>query len=235
MVWSIISVIFTILVFLYILKSRLIIKICMNMPFFDVVADALSSYFGVINNITNQPSDKILSTVVESFLFLIVYTVVNRVLKTIFAIGRHERFSPFEKIFKGFIWWIARNVISIGITIAISGFINQFLYSFIGENLFLKFGINTITIVLFVVIAYFVMKLALTNFMVISLGLIISTLVKLIAIEFFTVYAYVILNHPEVFESVSQLSIMIVGVVACIGAVIGNIFFERKIESEYKK
>lgn len=53
------------------------------------------------------------------------------------------------------------------------------------------------------------------------------TLVKLIAIQCFTFYAYTVLNYPEVFESVGHLSIMIVGIVACTGTVIGNVFFEN--------
>ena len=233
MVWSIMSVILTVLAFLYILKSGMIIKICMNMPFFDLVAETIVHYLGITNNVTTTPADNVLSNIIESFLFLIVYTVVNRVLKTIFAIGKHERVSVFEQIFKKGIWWIARNVISIAITVGISGFVNQTLYKLIGENLFLKFGINILTIVLFVIISFVLMKLAVSSFMVISLGLIFSTLLKLVAIQCFTVYAYVILNYPEIFESVSSLLIVIIGIAAITGASIGNVIFENKID-KYK-
>lgn len=235
MIESIVVVVIIVLIFLYVLKAGLFLQLFMEVPFFDIVTGVVSKYMDMENNIPIVSSDDILNGILETFLFLVVFTVIDEILKQFIYVGKHARLSLFDKILKKPIIVIGRYCISVFFTIIVSKFINDWLYIWLGESLLLVKSLSFVSILALVVLAFFLMNLTLTNFFIISLGKVFSTIVKLIATEFLVVFSYATLNFPEIYSNVSTSAVMIIGIVACVGSVIGNSFFEEKLNDKYDK
>lgn len=231
MLTMIIMTVIGIVAILLILKSGWLFHFISNVPFFDKVLNVVSGYFNQTtgNTTINNSAGDVLTNVLEGLVFCIIFTLLVKFISSCLKEGRRENISTFKRIIRApFEKFAAIFFTAVFTSVLVELLIRYVFQLFQSHRVFLNILI-TIIIIAVLVLGYFVVGLSAVAYALWVLGVaIFPSIVNLIAVEFIIVFAYYLLNIPGMLEQVGSMSIMIIGIICCIGAMFGADFFSDR-------
>lgn len=233
MVFSIFLLIIEAVSLLWVLKSGWLLNFLQNVPFIDWVAGVVSNYFGLPLVITPAgTTNMFLLEVVNTFLFLGCFAVLEQVLSSLFRIGKHEKFDNIKSVIYTPVKIIAVYYFSaLGAMLGVV-FLKDLLQRVFPGGTVLNIVIIIAIIVVLVLISFGFLGISIVAYCGWILGKIIfPTVVKLICMEYIVVFLYYLLNVPGIFEQTGTLVIMLIGIGCCIGAIFGANAVGNKTEN----
>lgn len=208
---------------LVIFKSGWLLNFLGNFPFINNIVDLVTGYFGVSSGTSLPVAGKaFFEELLKSIIFLTVFAVVSKAAHSLIHIGKHEKASGFSRVFAVPLEWIAGNFLSAVITGLLVGYVSDCVRQVWNLSVFWMAGVSLLILVPLLLIAFLVLGKTVAEFAVMmAAGIILPSVVKLIAVEFVIVFLYLFLNIPGVFTEAGTLVIMLIGIFCCLGSIVG--------------
>lgn len=220
---------------LFILKSGFLLKFLDNIPFIGNVANLVDIILKTGSSVSiAAASQAFTAELLKSITYLVIFAVVDKVLGACFKVGKHEKISGFGRAMRTLLGKVFMVFISALITALIVESIQNGLGQLLGWSQTVIAGISATTSIGLVILAFFIVGKELSVFLInIVVGSVLVSTVKVVAMEFFIIFTYIMLNVPGVFEDTATIVIMLVGISCCIGAVLGVDFIGAKLDKDY--
>lgn len=212
-----------VIVSLVIFKSGWLLEFLDNFPFIDNVVGLVKGYLGVSSGTPLPAAGKaFFEELLKSIVFLTVFAVISKAAQSLFYIGKHEKISDFSRWFSRPLKWIASNFLSAVITGLLVGYVSDCLQQVWNLSTFWMAGVSLLVLVPVMFLAFLFLGKTVTEFVVqMAVGVIFASVVKLVAVEFIIVFLYMFLNIPGVFTEAGTLVIMLIGILCCLGSIVG--------------
>ena len=204
----------------------------MDIPFLDGMISFFENRTNLKLGITGTSAGKAFwVTLLSVVVYLIIFPAVSKVINLILSVGSEEKSG-----LKAGVTRVMMKIAGLFFSALLTGLVRLFLLEWLYENIHVNRIIMTIMSVgiagAALAVLFFVVGVPIVVYVLWVLGKIVfASTVKLLATEFFLIFMYYIMNIPGVFEQTGTLILMIVGILACIGAVTGTEIFENKMDS----
>lgn len=229
MIGVIVEVILAVIILLYCLYSGFFISIMANTPFIELVYEFFENYLGVTSGGPSPFSTGQIFAmeICKTILYLIIFYIMGKAAEQLTSVGRHEYYSTFKKIFLAPISIFIKYFLSALITTMITSFVMDFLKDWIASQTILSILLFAVITLLLLAAGLWLTADSLVQYVMwVLVNVFGASALRLVAIEALVVFAYFILNVPGALEGVGTIVIMVIGIVVCIGSVIGTEFFE---------
>ena len=233
MIFSIFLLIIEVCLLLWILKTGWLLSFLQNVPFIDWVAGVVSNYFGFPAVVTPAgTTNMFLLEILNTFLFLGCFSVLEQILSSAFRVGKHEKYNNIKSVFYAPVKIIAVYYFSaLGATVGVN-ILKNLLQRVFPNGTFLNIFVVLVIIAAVIVISFLVMGIPIIFYCGWVIGKIIfPTVVKLVCMEYIVVFLYYLLNLPGMLEQTGTIVIMLIGIGCCIGRIFGADAVGKKTEN----
>ncbi len=225
-----------ILITLFLFKSGWLLQFLDNVPFISNVVSFVNGMLGLATGAIPQGTGKIFFTeFFKSLVYLIIFSMVDKISNQLLdiGVGRREKNSFIIELIAHPMRATASAFFSALFTCFVVELINPYIGQFFNQSKLLVLGVSTVTIIGLICLAFFFLRKPMVEFALYMFGVIFSSVVKLVAMEFIIVLLYYLLNIPGVLDNVGTLVIIVIGLACCVGSIFGAEFLGN--DDLYKK
>lgn len=214
-----------IIITLFLFKSGWLLQFLDNVPFISNVTAFVNGLLGLAPGTVMPGTGTVfLTEFLKSLIYLIIFSVVDKFSRILLdiGVGKREKNPFLIELIAHPLKTVASAFFSALFTCFVIELLNPYIEGIFNLSNWLALGVSTVTFVLFMCLAFFLLGKPFAEFMSYIAGAVIfSSVVKLISMEFIIVFLYYLLNVPEIFDSVGTLVILVIGISCCIGSIAG--------------
>ena len=148
--------------------------------------------------------------------------------------SKHEEYRDIKRIIYKPLKDFAAQYFSIIAALFVTNIYEKTIFDIFGNNMWVQIPLVILIAGAALVMCFVLLKMPFIYYIGwVLVKIVLLSVLKLLAIEFFMVFAYLILNVPGVLDQVGTGGIIIIGMMMCIFSVFGINIFEMRFDDSY--